>query len=237
MELRHVRYSVAVAEAENVARAALKLHISQPRSSRQIRDREDELGLSLFKRSAKSVRLNEAGHGFLTESRTVLQRVQNAVNTARAIVTGGRGELQVGYATSPTPRILPPTLRAFQEQLPNVRVRLHDLSTEETIAGVRKGKLQIAFIVRPSRAMLRGLRFEELMRHPMHLAVATNHAFARLRSVKLARVALEALVALTRKDYPEYHEYLATLFAASKAKPRVSIHAIRYSHATGPRRT
>ncbi len=77
MELRHLRYFVAVGEEENVSRAALKLHVSQPGLSRQIRDLEDELGFLLFERNAKSVRLTEAGRVFLAEARAVLQRVED----------------------------------------------------------------------------------------------------------------------------------------------------------------
>ena len=116
MELRHLRYFIGVAEEENVSRAALKLHVSQPALSRQIRDLEDELGFQLLERSAKSVRLTEAGRVFLVEARAVLQRAEDAVKTARAIATGG-GELHVGYAPSLTARILPATLRAFQSEL------------------------------------------------------------------------------------------------------------------------
>src|SRR5262249_54528104 len=164
MELRHLRYFIGVAEEENVSRAALKLHVSQPALSRQVRDLEDELGFPLLERSAKSVRLTEAGRAFLVEARAVLQRAEEAVKAARAIATGGSGELHVGYAPTLTARILPATLRAFQTQLPNVRVRLHDLSTEEMLAGLRESTLQIAFIVQLSPAMLRGLHFEELLR-------------------------------------------------------------------------
>jgi LysR family transcriptional regulator, benzoate and cis,cis-muconate-responsive activator of ben and cat genes len=222
MELRHLRYFIAAAETENVSRAALKLHVSQPALSRQVRDLEEELGFSLFERSAKSVRLTEAGRTFLAEARAVLQRTEEAVNRARAAASGGRGELHVGYAPSPTVRIIPATLRAFQAQMPQVRVRLHDLSTEEMLAGVREGKLQVAFLVRPSRAMLRGLHFEELARDTLCLAVPPKHALARLRSVTLAQAAREPLVVFTRKDYPEYLDYLETLFGRIKAKPRIA---------------
>ncbi len=96
MELRHLRYFVAVAEAENVSRAALKLHVSQPGISRQIRDLEDEIGFSLLERSAKSVRLTAAGKVFLHEAREVLSRVEAAVNKAREVAKGGSGEIRVG---------------------------------------------------------------------------------------------------------------------------------------------
>ena len=121
------------------------------------------------------MRLTAAGKTFLDEARAVLQRVEAALKTARAVATGGRGEIHVGYAPSLTVRILPPALRAFQAALPNVRVLLHDLSTEEMLARLRDGALQIAFLVRPTRAMLRGLHFEELMRDTLCLAVAPKH--------------------------------------------------------------
>jgi DNA-binding transcriptional LysR family regulator len=222
MELRHLRYFIAVAEAENVSRAALKLHVSQPALSRQVRDLEEELGFLLLERSAKSVRLTEAGRAFLNEARSVLQRADEAVKTARAIALGGANEIHVGYAPSLTARILPPTLRAFQAELPKVRVRLHDLSTEEMLAGLRDGKLQIAFLVRLSPALLRGLHFEELARDPICLAVPPKHRLAGRRSVSLNEIAREPLITYTRKDYPDAHEMLSTMFAAIKSKPRIA---------------
>jgi DNA-binding transcriptional LysR family regulator len=222
MELRHLRYFVAVAEAENVSRAALKLHVSQPGLSRQIRDLEDELGFPLLERSAKSVRLTDAGRTFLTEARAVLQRAEEAVSAAKAIATGANGELHVGYAPSLTARILPPTLRAFQAELAKIRVKLHDLSTEEMFAGLREGKLQIAFVVRPTAAMLRGMRFEELLRDPICVAVSPNHSLAQRRTVSIADIACEPIIAYNRKEYPDAYELLQRLFAIAKAKPGIA---------------
>src|SRR5262245_29979637 len=102
MELRHLRYFVAVAEAENVSRAAVKLRVSQPGISRQIRDLEDELGVQLFERSAKSLKLTEAGIVFLPEAKAVIQRIDEAVQVVRAVARGERGQIHVGYAPSPT---------------------------------------------------------------------------------------------------------------------------------------
>jgi DNA-binding transcriptional LysR family regulator len=222
MELRHLRYFVAAAETQNVSRAAAKLHVSQPALSRQIRHLEEGLGFSLFERSAKAVRLTEAGKAFLFEARAVLQRAEDAVKTGRAIASGISEELHVGYAPSPTARIMPATLRRFQAETPKVRVRLHDLSTEEMLAGVREGKLHLAFLVRPNRRLLRGLHFEELARDSLCLAVPPEHALAALRSVTLVQAAREPLVAFSRKEYPEYHEHLEGLFAAIKTRPRIA---------------
>ena len=220
VELRHLRYFIGVAEEENVSRAALKLHVSQPALSRQIRDLEDELGFQLLERSAKSVRLTKAGRAFLTEARVVIQRAEDAVKAARAIATGG-GELHVGYAPSLTARILPATLRAFQSALPNVRVKLHDLSTEEMLAGLREGSLQIAVVARPIASALRRLRFEELLRDPICLAVAPTHPLAGKRVATLAEAAREPIIAFSRRDYPEAHELLAATFAPIKSKLRI----------------
>ena len=101
MELRHLRYFVAVAEEQNVTRAAARLHVSQPPLSRQIRYLEDELGVALFEHSAKAVRLTEAGRVFLAEAGAVVQRADEAVQTVRAVASGQRGEIHVGYRDCP----------------------------------------------------------------------------------------------------------------------------------------
>ena len=220
MELRHLRYFVAVAEEENVSRAALKLHISQPALSRQIRDLEDEIGFPLFNRSAKSVTLTDAGKLLLTEAGAVLQRAQEAVNAVRALASG-KTELHVGYAPSLTSRILPSALRSFQTTLPRVRVKLHDLSTEEMLAGLRDDKLQIAFLVRPTTSMLRGLKFEELIREDICLAVAPTHPLTRRRVVTLAEAVREPFLSYSRKDYPEAYQGLMAAFDTMKSKPNV----------------
>jgi len=222
MELRHLRYFVAVAEQENVSRAALKLHVSQPGLSRQIRDLEDEIGFQLFERSAKSLRLTDAGKTFLIEARAVLQRAEDAVTKARAAAGGTRGEIHVGYAPSLTVQILPQALRTFQAEFPNVRVALHDLSTEEMLAQLSGKKLQVALTVRPPANQLRGLGIEELARYAMRVAVAPLHPLAKSKMISLAQISREPLIAYSRKDYPEYHAMLARLFAPAGRKPRIA---------------
>ena len=224
MELRHLRYFVAVAEAENVLRAATqKLHVSQPAVSRQIRDLEDELGAQLFERTGKSVRLTNAGFLFLKEAQAVLERTDEAVRNLHAFMQTGETELQVGYAPALRARIVSPTLRAFQQAMPKVHVKLHDYQSNEKMAtDLRDGRLQLAFIVRPpKRAEFRDLRFEELLREQVRLAVSPIHPLARRRSVSLADAAREPFVGLTREDFRDYNAYLAAIFASVKNKPRI----------------
>ncbi|HEV8540805.1 MAG TPA: LysR family transcriptional regulator, partial [Verrucomicrobiae bacterium] len=210
-----------VAEAENVSRAALKLHVSQPGISRQIRDLEDEIGIQLFERTAKSVKLSPAGKIFVKEARAVLQRAEEALKNVRA-AAGDAGELHVGYAPSLTARFLPPALRAFQAILPKVRVKLHDCSSEEMATGLRVGKLHLALTVRAARGIFRDCEFTELGHDTLCLAVAPKHRLAVKWIVTIEEIAHERLIIYSRKDYPEAYKFLLNLFARVKLKPRVA---------------
>ena len=222
MELRHLRYFVAVAEMENVSRAALKLHVSQPALSRQIRDLEDEIGFSLLERTAKSVRLTDAGRAFLDNARALLQNADDAVTKARAVASAEPTELHVGYSPTPTAEILPKILRAFQAAMPNVHVRLHDWSNKDILEGIRDGRLQLGLIVPPTKtSALQDVRYEELFHERVCVAVAPQHPFARRRAIPITEVAAEPLIGLTREDYPNYYDYLSIIFSKVKQKPRV----------------
>jgi LysR family transcriptional regulator, benzoate and cis,cis-muconate-responsive activator of ben and cat genes len=223
VELRHLRYFVAVAEMENVSRAAMqRLHVSQPSLSRQIRDLEDEIGVRLLERTAKSVKLTDAGRAFLDEARAILKQTDDAVGKVRAIAGKREVELHIGDWPLATGRIMPALLRAYQKAMPNVKVKVHDWPVEKNIAGVRDGRLQLAIILPPLKASaLEELRFEPLLTGRVCLAVSCDHPFASRRSVSLADAAREAFVGLTHEDYPRYLEYLNAIFAGLNDKPRL----------------
>ena len=223
MELRHLRYFVAVAEMENVSRAAMqRLHVSQPSLSRQIRDLEDEMGVQLLERTPKSVRLTDAGRAFLDDARAILKHAGDAVGKARAIAGKGASELQIGDWPLATERIMPGLLRTYREAMPDVRVKLHDWPVEQNIAGVRDGRLHLAILVPPLKAnALDELRFEQLTAIRVCLAVSCNHPFARRQSVSLTDAAREPFIGLTREEYPRYQEYLSAIFGRVNDKPRI----------------
>ena len=222
MELRHLRYFVAVAEMENVSRAATqRLHVAQPSLSRQIRDLEDEVGVQLLERTAKSIRLTDAGRAFLDEARAILKHTNEAVLKARTIGGKRETELHVGDFPLAAARIMPRLLRNYQKAMPMVHVKLHDWPVEKEIAAVREGKLQLAIIVSPlTRNWRRELRFDELLSLRVCLAVSRNHPFAQREAVPLTEAAREPFVGLLHEEYPQHRVYVDAVFARVKDKPR-----------------
>jgi len=223
VELRHLRYFVAVAEMENVSRAATqRLYVSQPSLSRQIRDLEEELGVQLLERRAKSVCLTEAGRAFLEKARAILKDTDDAVATVRALAGKRETELHVGDFPLTTARLMPGLLRSYQQAMPKVQVKLHDWPVEKNIAGVREGRLQLAIIIPPLKSnSLDELNFGELLTVRVCLAVSSDHPFARRKSVSLADAAREPFIGLMREEYPRYQEYLGAMFARVDNKPRI----------------
>src|ERR1700745_4298934 len=144
MELRHLRYFVAVAEALNFTKASARLRVAQPALSRQMSDLEEEIGVDLMKRSPRGVTLTAEGKLFLDEVREILKRADESVKKVRALARGDYGELHIGYSPTPTIEILPPALAAFQKAVPGVQVLLHDMSGDEIIDGLRRSTIHLA---------------------------------------------------------------------------------------------
>jgi DNA-binding transcriptional LysR family regulator len=223
MELRHLRYFLAVAEASNFTKAAALLRIAQPALSRRVQDLEDEIGVDLLKRSSRGVVLTAEGKVFLDKTRHILKLADESVEQVRALARGEEGELHMGYAPAPTVEILPPALAAFQKAFPRVRVLLHDFSEQELIDGLRNGRLELALMPRGTGLQSVGLEFETLRSYPICIAVAPTHRFARLKTITLEMVATEPLIGFNRKDYPEYYVGLDRVFEPLSIKPRVVV--------------
>jgi DNA-binding transcriptional LysR family regulator len=223
VELRHLRYFLAVGEASNLTKAAAHLRVAQPALSRQIQDLEDEIGVNLLRRSSRGVTLTAEGKLFLEEVRELLKHADVSVERVRALARGQHGELHIGYAPIPATEILPPALARFQKAVPRVKVLLHNLSSDELIAGLRNGTLDLAITLEPIGEQSAGIEFELLRKYPLWVAMTAAHPFARLKSVSLEQVAAEPLVGLRRKDYSEYYLIVDRIFAPIRAKPRIVV--------------
>jgi DNA-binding transcriptional LysR family regulator len=218
MELRHLRYFITVAEEENVTRAAARLHVSQPPLSRQIRDLEKELGVSLFDRSANGLRLTAAGETFLADARSVLERAEAAVERVQAVALGKQGKVRVGHASA-TVDILRRALRSFSRTHPNVSIDLREMTSQGILRGLRNRTLDVALTVAISPRDFEGLAVEDLGAYPIHVAVSKKHRFARLREVPLADLAREPLVGRSRTEYPEAHAGVLKILAPYTRSP------------------
>src|SRR5436190_22744256 len=223
MELRHLRYFVAVAEALNFTKASARLRVAQPALSRQMTDLEDEIGVDLMKRSPRGVTLTAEGKLFLDEVRELLKRADESVEKVRALARGEYGELHVGYAPSPTVEILPPALAAFQKAVPRVKLLLHDLSSDGLITGLQDASLELAIMVEPIGEQTAGIEFEVMRSYPLCVAMTSVHPFARMKSIPLETLAAEPVVVLRRKDYSVSEQYLDRLFASIRAKPSIAV--------------
>lgn len=223
MELRHLRYFVAVGESLSFTKAAARLRVAQPALSRQVQALEDEIGVDLLKRSPRGVTLTAEGKLFLEEARALLQSADESVEKVRALARGQYGDLHIGYSPSPTVEILPPALAAFQKAFPRVNVLLHDASQRESIDGLQNGTLELAIMPETTTLQTAGIEFETLRTYPICVALGRTHPFARLKTVPMEKIAAEPLVGFSRRDYPDYYSSIERIFHPLGIKPRIAV--------------
>jgi LysR family transcriptional regulator, hca operon transcriptional activator len=182
MELRHLRYFVAVAEAGSLTVAAeQKLHTSQPSLSRQIRDLEDEVGARLLTRRARGIELTPAGRAFLDHARLVLSQVEAATETARRVAHPTRPCFTMGFLTGHELKWMPEALRILRDELPNIDVMISSQYSPLLADGLSKGKLDAAFL-RRERGVA-GLAFRLLAKEPLVVILPADHRLAALKSI------------------------------------------------------
>jgi DNA-binding transcriptional LysR family regulator len=212
MELRHLRYFVAVGEALNFTKAATRLHVAQPALSRQVSDLEEELGVDLLRRTSHGVLLTEEGKLFLEEAQGILKRADESVTKVRALARGEFGELQVGYVPPLDLHILPHALAEFQKATPGVKVVLHDLGSDEICHELRTGMLHLGLMMQPSEETTTGIEFEEIGRYPFFIAMAPGHSLTRMKTISVEMLAKQPLVVLDRRRNSEFHRILKRVF-------------------------
>lgn len=197
MELRHLRYFLAVAEELNFTRAAARLHTAQPSLSRQILQLENEVGAPLFVRTKRRVALTAAGRVLLREARLVLNQADQAVRLAAQAGTGEVCELSIGLMPVAEVVILPRLLPALSARLPHVRLLLHSLSLREQLAALRDVSVDVAFLWGP--VLEPDLVAEEVLRQELLVVLPAGHRLAAL-----PRISMQALEGVTQIRAPRH---------------------------------
>jgi DNA-binding transcriptional LysR family regulator len=214
LELRHLRYFVAVAEQSSFGRAAQRLHIAQQSLSQQIATLERLLGVRLFDRDSRGTKLTAAGSAFLPSARDILHRVEVAVADVRRVA----GTLDLAFLESTANYMLPPVVRAVRERFPGATLTTHNVPIAELVAGLREGRYDAAFTRPPA---VPDLRTRVLVSEPVCIAMPDGHPLAARESVRLADLAEENWVLTPRSSWPPWHEKYDRDFAAAGFEPRV----------------
>ena len=225
MELRHLRYFLAVAEELHFGRAAKRLHIAQPPLSQQIRQLEEELGARLFERTNRRVSLTEAGAAFLVDARDILARTDAATRMVGRLARGEQGRLRVGFVGPATESPLPEAIRDFRAEHPGVVLELRELGTMHQLEELRAGSLDVGFI-RIYNHDLNGLEAERFLKEPYILALPEGHRLAACERIRLSELGGERWILTPRHYQPKLHAALMARFAEAGFTPDIAQEAI-----------
>jgi DNA-binding transcriptional LysR family regulator len=224
MELRHLRYFLAVAEDLHVGQAAKRLHISQPPLSRQIHQLEEELGVALFKRDKKRMQLTVAGRAFLEEARAILERTDHAVRLVQRASRGQVGLLRIGFIESATASgLLGRVLARFRKKYPDVELELSELLSLRQAEALRAHQLDAGFIyTRPPETA--DLLFRTVLPGYVVTAVARSNPLSKNRQIPLATFAQQPLIIWRRSLSPILYDQLMSRCRAAGHEPHVVQH-------------
>ncbi len=226
MELRHLRYFVAVAEELNFRRAAERLSMAQPPLSQQIHDLEQELGVQLFNRSNRAIQLTVAGRVFLTDAYQILAQSDLAIHRARRANKGELGQLTLGYTSLIHNPLFPAVLHLHRERYPEVELILRDLVTIEQMQQLNTNTLDVSFATHASFAITlleqETLSQEVILREPMVALLPSNHRLAKQSEIPLASLANESWIWFARPFDPTTYDYMMRLFEQVGFRPNVT---------------
>jgi len=221
MDLRHLRYFIAVAEELNFTRAADRLHIAQPPLSQQIRQLEEELGVVLLHRTKRHVELSGAGQVFLEHAKQILRATEVAAVQTRRAERGEIGRLSVGFFEHMSYTLLPPIFRSYRERFPDVEVDVRWFPVIGQADALRRGDIDISFM-RPV-ADFEDITTEALVTEPFVIAVPASHPFAAEDSLALTDCATERFVMYTPHLAPDFHDMILRMCATAGFTPRVAL--------------
>src|SRR6266852_3817710 len=222
MELRHLRYFVAIGEEENYRRAAQRLNVAQTALSTQIQDLEAELGFKLFDRLPRGVKLSAAGRLFLEDARRILQQVSEAAARAARVARGQSGTLRVGFTENASWRgIVPDSFRRFRERQPDAELQLTPATSLEQIEALRLGRLDAGFVFNMPNTDAELDHLPVAMQH-VELAVPKGHALARMKNVRLRDLVDASFVWFPRREAPAFYDRLMhECFRGGLKSPRI----------------
>ena len=230
MELRHLRYFIAVAEEGHVTRAAARLGIQQPPLSQQIRALETELEVQLFRRKPRGVELTQAGEALLTEARTVLDRVEHAVAAARRTGRGDAGRIGVGFTSSASFHpFVPRIIREFREASPLVALSLEEAGTGELVDGLLAERIDAAFVRSPIGAAAE-VAVHSVLKEEMVVALPAGHRLAAGASparLPLAALEPEIFILYRRPLGPGLYDAIIAACQRAGYSPRIGQEAPR----------
>src|ERR1700758_4490830 len=208
MELRHLRYFVAVGEEQHYGRAALRLRVAQPALSRQIQDLEEEVGFKLFERLPRGVKLSAAGNLFLEDSRRILQEVNEAAARAGRVARGHSGTLRLGFAENASWRgVVPDSFRRFREHQPAAELQLQPAASLEQLEAIRSGRLDAGFVNFMPKSDPELDQLPVAVQH-LELAVPKRHALTKLKKLRLRDLTDVPFVWFPRWASPAFHDRL-----------------------------
>jgi DNA-binding transcriptional LysR family regulator len=219
LELRHLRYFVAVAEELHFSRAAQRLRIAQPPLSQQIRKLEEHIGCSLFTRNSRMVALTAAGETLLERSRYILRRLDEDLESVRRVGRGEIGTLTVGFIGSAMLTVLPALISSYRKRFAKVDLRLRELTTSSLVDAIRQGAVDLGFLRDAGTA--EGLILETVVAERFVIALAEKHPLAKRKKISLADLKNDSLILFARELGPLAWDKTIALCETSGFRPAI----------------
>ncbi|MEJ4044043.1 LysR family transcriptional regulator [Erwinia sp. SLM-02] len=221
IELRHLRYFIAVAEELHFGRAAQRLNISQPPLSQQIQILEQEIGARLFARTNRSVRLTAAGRQFLLDARLILQGVAQAADKAARLHRGDEGELRIGFTSSaPFISVVSDALFTFRQRYPAVHLQMQEINTRQQLAPLIDGRLDLG--VMRNTPLPETLDHQLILQEPMYALVHRDHRLAGREEISVGELAKEPFVFFDPQVGTALYTEILTLLQRYQIEPNIA---------------
>jgi DNA-binding transcriptional LysR family regulator len=219
LDLRRIRYFIAVAEERSFTRAAERLHISQPPLSQNVKALEEEIGVQLLVRDRRGVKPTDAGLVFLNQARHLLGVLRHAVDETVRVAAGTSGTVRVGAVTSALFKVYPPVHAALRAGLPNAEVAIYESTSQGQIAQLARDDIDLAIVHGPVDAP--GMRVDRLCTERMCAVLPRTHALAGTRPIALSSLAGEEFVLFSRDQSPGFFDSIAAMCVRAGFSPRV----------------